>query len=302
MRRNRQPGRVSPWTDAAIVGGALLAGAARASTLPSPTDNLFHLVRVGRSLLSGSLDAFAFPPGGQGASPLGAAVTGIATLFTSDAELVSRALGAILRRLWSLFVAGCIAIWLATGLLATADTGLLAALLGLSLCIYSAISLTTPQVPPPGRWEPLLTPTTGVATGFLCGLTGSFVVYARVGVGRGWPIWLVILSSYLGWFFDFPDPSNYIEPFAQSEASAFIGTNYVSDEMDAFLAAGGATVDPGEREGIYGDAQALYAEDVVTIPLSTEVEYAVFREETVSSISTALSPALIFQYELIELQ
>ncbi len=30
-------------------------------------------------------------------------------------------------------------------------------------------------------------------------LTGSFVVYARIGVGRGWPIWLVILSSYLGW-------------------------------------------------------------------------------------------------------
>lgn len=31
-------------------------------------------------------------------------------------------------------------------------------------------------------------------------LTVLFVVYARIRVGRGWPIWLVILSSYLGWF------------------------------------------------------------------------------------------------------
>jgi hypothetical protein len=96
LTHDTEPRRALPWTDAAIVAGALVAGAARAWALPCPTDNLFHLVRVGRSLLAGSLDAFAFPPGGQGASPLGAAVTGVAALFTSDAELVSRALGAIL--------------------------------------------------------------------------------------------------------------------------------------------------------------------------------------------------------------
>lgn len=107
--------------------------------------------------------------------------------------------------------------------------------------------------------------------------------------------------GYLGWFFDFPDPSNYVEPFAQSEASPFMGISYASDEMDAFLADGAATTDPDARASIYDDTQKLYAEDVVTIPLTTEVEYAVFRNETISSISTALSPALIFNYELIEL-
>ena len=90
--------------------------------------------------------------------------------------LAGGALAEILRRLWSLFLFGCLAIWIGTGLLATADTGALSALLGLLLCVYSAISLATPQVPTPGRWEPVLTPATGAATGLLCGLTGSFVV------------------------------------------------------------------------------------------------------------------------------
>ena len=90
--------------------------------------------------------------------------------------LAGGALADIMRRLWSLFLFGCVAIWFGTGLLATADTGALSALLGLLLCVYSAISLMTPQVPPPGRWETVLTPATGAATGFLCGLTGSFVV------------------------------------------------------------------------------------------------------------------------------
>ncbi|MGI9385742.1 MAG: sulfite exporter TauE/SafE family protein [Methyloligellaceae bacterium] len=90
--------------------------------------------------------------------------------------LAGGALTEILRRLWSLFLFGCIAIWIGTGLLATADTGALTALLGVLLCIYSAISLVTPQAPPPGRWEPVLSPAAGAATGLLCGLTGSFVV------------------------------------------------------------------------------------------------------------------------------
>jgi len=117
--------------------------------------------------------------------------------------------------------------------------------------------------------------------------------YVGALVGGEYPI------GYLGWFYDFPDPSNYIEPFAQTDASPFMGIFYSNEEMDAYLADGAASADPGEREGIYDDAQMLYAEDVVTIPLSTEVEYAVYREETISDISGALSPALVFNYEEI---
>lgn len=117
--------------------------------------------------------------------------------------------------------------------------------------------------------------------------------YVGALVGGEYPI------GYLGWFFDYPDTSNYLDPFAQSTASAGLGVNYASDAMDAFLAAGGESTDADERAGIYTDAQALYAEDVVTIPLTLEPEFAVWNNATVSNI--VIGPSLNFQYELIEL-
>jgi len=44
------------------------------------------------------------------------------------------------------------------------------------LCVYAAISLATPQVPPPGGKEPWLSPVVGAANGVISGMTGSFVV------------------------------------------------------------------------------------------------------------------------------
>ena len=118
--------------------------------------------------------------------------------------------------------------------------------------------------------------------------------YVGALVGGEYPI------GYLGWFFDYPDTSNYLDPFAQSEASSHLGVNYASSAMDAFLAAGGESTDASERAGIYEDAQNLYAEDVVTIPLTIEPEYAVWNNETINNI--VIGPALYFQYELIELK
>jgi peptide/nickel transport system substrate-binding protein len=103
---------------------------------------------------------------------------------------------------------------------------------------------------------------------------------------------------YLGWFFDYPDTSNYLEPFAQSEASPFLGVNYASEEMDQLLADAAASTDQAERAQLYEDAQNLYAEDVVTIPLTIETEYAVLNDATVSEVT--IGPALIFNYELIK--
>lgn len=103
--------------------------------------------------------------------------------------------------------------------------------------------------------------------------------------------------GYLGWFFDYPDTSNYLDSFAQSEASPHLGVNYANAAMDDLLREGGANSDPSARAQIYEEAQDLYAEDVVTIPITLEPEHAVFRNDTVSSIT--IGPALNFQYELI---
>jgi hypothetical protein len=81
----------------------------------------------------------------------------------------------LLRRLWPLLLAACFGTWFGVGVLAQADTVLLTGLLGVMIFGYAGISLVAPQVPPPGRWEGVLSPTAGAIGGLATGLTGSFI-------------------------------------------------------------------------------------------------------------------------------
>ena len=83
---------------------------------------------------------------------------------------------ALLRRLWPLLAMLCIGAWFGAGILAQGDARVFSGLLGGLLCLYAAISLLTPQIPPPGRLEGLMTPAVGGVTGVITGLTGSFIV------------------------------------------------------------------------------------------------------------------------------
>lgn len=83
-----------------------------------------------------------------------------------------------LRRLWPLFTAGVVAIWFAVGVMVVSDPAILTVMLGAILFGYAAYSLATPQIRPPGRWEPLLSPLAGALTGVIGGLTGSLAVPA----------------------------------------------------------------------------------------------------------------------------
>lgn len=105
---------------------------------------------------------------------------------------------------------------------------------------------------------------------------------------------------YLGWFFDYPDSSNYLDPFADSVASPSSGINYSSAIMDQYLRDAGAETDPAVREQLYTDAQILYAEDVVTIPIHFEPEFVIYRAD--SLVSLVLGSSLVFDYELIVLR
>ena len=82
----------------------------------------------------------------------------------------------VVARFWTLVVASAIGIWLAVGVLATSDGVLLTVLLGVLLTLYAGVSLVTPQIPPPGRWEPGLAPAIGLISGFLSGITGSYII------------------------------------------------------------------------------------------------------------------------------
>jgi uncharacterized protein len=83
---------------------------------------------------------------------------------------------ALTRRFWSLLLAAALGAWVGAGILARTDAMLLAAMLGVLLCVYAAVGLTRPLVPPPGRAEPWLSPVIGATGGLIGGMTGSYAV------------------------------------------------------------------------------------------------------------------------------
>jgi uncharacterized membrane protein YfcA len=89
--------------------------------------------------------------------------------------LAGGAFAVLLRRLWPLLLTACLGTWFGVGILAQADTVLLTGVLGGIIIGYAGISLAAPRIPPPGRWEGLLSPAFGAIGGIATGLTGSFI-------------------------------------------------------------------------------------------------------------------------------
>jgi uncharacterized membrane protein YfcA len=78
---------------------------------------------------------------------------------------------AIIRRLWPLLIALCLATWLGVGVLAGSRSDLLAALLGLVVLSYAVTGLAKVELPRPGRMEGWLSPLVGAVSGMLNGMT-----------------------------------------------------------------------------------------------------------------------------------
>ena len=91
-------------------------------------------------------------------------------------SLTGGAFIATVRRLWSFLAGSCVGIWFGVGVLAESDAGLISGLFGILLCLYATLSLLTPQIPPPGRYERLLSPPVGAVSGLVAGMLGSFVI------------------------------------------------------------------------------------------------------------------------------
>ncbi len=83
---------------------------------------------------------------------------------------------AILRRTWSLILLLAAATWVGAGLLASTDATLLGGVLGTLLALYSAYSLTRPQISTPGRNEGWMSPVVGLLSGLTNGMTGTIIV------------------------------------------------------------------------------------------------------------------------------
>ena len=143
------------------------------------------------------LVAFAFFLGGvvKGVIGLGFPVVGLAMLATTIGlkeamallvvpgiitniwqALLGGAFKVLVRRLWPLLVTTAAGIWLGVYVLSTVDPTKLIIVLGVLLFSYSVFSLMRAQIPAPGKHELWLSPLMGAVGGFMCGLTGSYMV------------------------------------------------------------------------------------------------------------------------------
>lgn len=91
--------------------------------------------------------------------------------FATGARLVR-----LLKRLATMLAGLCAGVWLGAGLISSADSGTIVALLGISLVLYAASGLASLHMSVAPRLEPWLAPVVGVVTGLITAATGVFVI------------------------------------------------------------------------------------------------------------------------------
>jgi len=122
--------------------------------------------------------------------------------------LAGKALLEILRQQWLLLVTGSAATIICTYFATQIDATYLLILLGAVLCLYSGISLLTPQVNLSETSKTWFAPVVGLMTGAITGLTGTFVVpavpyFQALGLSRHvlvqtMGVWFTIATLSLG--------------------------------------------------------------------------------------------------------
>jgi peptide/nickel transport system substrate-binding protein len=124
-------------------------------------------------------------------------------------------------------------------------------------------------------------------------------------------------GGVLGWFFDYPDSSNYLDPFVYNGGEgtnvspAQAGTDFgkpINDkakQLVDLLAQADAESDQTKRADLYKQAQDIYADLVVTLPLFFNAEHITYRSNIHGSSQFAtpetlnIGPSLEFWYSLL---
>jgi peptide/nickel transport system substrate-binding protein len=124
-------------------------------------------------------------------------------------------------------------------------------------------------------------------------------------------------AGVLGWFFDYPDSSNYLDPFVynggegtnvttKAEGST-TGTpiNDTAKQLVDLLVQADSETDQAKRADLYQQAQNVYADLVVTLPLFFEPENVTYRanihgsDQYASPETLNIGPTIDFNYSLI---
>ena len=82
----------------------------------------------------------------------------------------------ILRRIWPFLISAALLIWITTSFIAAVEPRFLSCLLGIVICTYAIVGMSSTQFSIPEKHERWLTPVLGACNGIVTGLTGTFVV------------------------------------------------------------------------------------------------------------------------------
>jgi peptide/nickel transport system substrate-binding protein len=98
-------------------------------------------------------------------------------------------------------------------------------------------------------------------------------------------------AAVLGWFFDYPDSSNYIDPFVYNKGIGTMVTtpkegsatgtpiNDQAKQLVDLLVQADSETDQAKRADLYKQAQQIYADMVVTLPLFFVPEHIEYRSD-----------------------
>jgi peptide/nickel transport system substrate-binding protein len=120
-----------------------------------------------------------------------------------------------------------------------------------------------------------------------------------------------------GWFMDYPDPANLMDPFTYNggmgnnittaqEGSTFgVPINEKAQQLVDLLSQADVETDQTVRTVLYQQAQEIYADLVVTIPLFMEAQHILYRDKIHGSSqyptpeTLNIGPAFVFSYSLL---
>ena len=79
----------------------------------------------------------------------------------------------------------------------------------------------------------------------------------------------------MGWYPDYIDPDDYIQPFLQSAGDSWLHENYANPQMDLLVGWARGNTTTATRASLYGQIQTLLVQDCPMIPLYQSTAYAV---------------------------
>jgi peptide/nickel transport system substrate-binding protein len=99
--------------------------------------------------------------------------------------------------------------------------------------------------------------------------------------GRDWAAYRtarqneIMPAFILGWYPDYIDPDDYIQPFVQSSGGSWIHMNYNNPQMDTLVEQARSTTDNNQRTNLYTQINNLMTVDVPICPLYEGNQFAV---------------------------